>query len=61
MLPPTHRGNFSAVHMADADDNRVPADVAAINLREDWEIQYWSSHLGCTEAELRAAMPNAEA
>jgi hypothetical protein len=35
---------------------RVPADPAAINLREDWEITYWCSSLRCTEAELRAAM-----
>jgi hypothetical protein len=42
--------------MANAPDTRVPADLAAINLREEWEITYWCSNLGCTEAELRAAM-----
>jgi len=42
--------------MADAPEKRVPADLAAVNLREDWEISYWCEHFECSDAELRAAM-----
>jgi hypothetical protein len=37
-------------------ENRVPADLAAVNLHESWEITYWCAHFRCTEAQLRAAM-----
>jgi len=31
-------------------ENRVPADLAAINLHESREITYWCAHFRCTEA-----------
>lgn len=36
--------------------SRVPSDLAAVNLREPWEIKFWCNHFNCDEAELRAAM-----
>lgn len=42
--------------MADDLKNRGPADRSRINVNEAWEVQYWTKTLGCTEAELRAAV-----
>jgi hypothetical protein len=46
--------------MADAmtseSHERVPADTAAVNLREPWEIAYWCERFGRTQAELEMAL-----
>ncbi len=45
--------------MSDDTKQRVPTDLAAINLREDWEIAYWCGKFDCTQSELQAAMKQA--
>jgi hypothetical protein len=42
--------------MADDPKQRVPTDLAAVNLREDWEVAYWCGKFDCTQSELQAAM-----
>lgn len=45
--------------VTDMTDNlakRRPQDSSKISLSEDWEVRYWTEELGCTEAELRAAV-----
>jgi len=42
--------------MPDDLKNRGPADRSRINVREEWERRWWCKELGCTEAELRAAV-----
>lgn len=45
--------------MADDKTNRGPADRARVNVNEDYELRYWMKELGCTEAQLRAAVKTA--
>ena len=33
-----------------------PEDPKRINVNQPWEVSYWCKVLGCTEAELRAAV-----
>jgi hypothetical protein len=42
--------------MADDLSKRGPQDASKISLSEPWEVQYWTSQLGCSEQELRAAV-----
>ena len=54
LSPKGHGGN-------DADDktNRGPADRARINVREDYELRYWSEKFGCTHGVLKVAVRKA--
>jgi len=42
----------------EAPDGGVPhaQDYWRINLREDWEVMFWTREFGCTEAALREAV-----
>ena len=42
--------------MSDDLTKKQPADASKISLREDWEIAYWCKTLGCSKAELVAAV-----
>ena len=42
--------------MPDDLRRRGPADSARVNVRETWEVEYWTGKWGCTEAELKAAV-----
>ena len=42
--------------MADNSKERVPADLAAVNLREAWEVAYWCQKFGRTQLELELAI-----
>ena len=42
--------------MADEIEERVPADLAAVNLREPWEVAYWCEKFGRTQLELEMAI-----
>ena len=42
--------------MADDLSNRGPADAKRISLTEEWEVRYWTRHLGISEAELQKAV-----
>jgi hypothetical protein len=42
--------------MADNTRERVPADPAAVNLRETWEVAYWCEKFGRTQLELELAI-----
>ena len=42
--------------MADKIEERVPADPAAVNLREPWEVTYWCEKFGRTRVELELAI-----
>lgn len=42
--------------MSDDLKKRGPADRSRINIHEKWEVEYWTKELGCTEAQLRAAV-----
>ena len=46
------------------DKNRTPSDTSRVNLREEWEVQWWCSRLSCTEVALRTTVdkvgPSAE-
>ena len=42
--------------MADNSKERVPADPAAVNLREPWEVDYWCEKFGRTRLELELAI-----
>jgi hypothetical protein len=42
--------------MADDSKERVPADPAAVNLREAWEVTYWCRKFGRTRLELELAI-----
>jgi hypothetical protein len=39
----------------DLKDSRPP-ERRRVNVTEDWEISFWTKQLGCTEAELKAAV-----
>jgi hypothetical protein len=34
-------------------EERVPQDLTAVGLDEEWELRYWCTRFGTTEAELR--------
>ena len=40
----------------DDPNKRGSADRSRINVNEEWEVRYWTAELGCSEAELRAAV-----
>jgi hypothetical protein len=42
--------------MSDNSKERVPADRAAVNLREQWEVTYWCQKFGRTQLELELAI-----
>jgi len=42
--------------MADESKELVPADPAAVNLREAWEVTYWCQKFGRTQLELELAI-----
>jgi len=42
--------------MTGEKDLREPADATRINVKEDYEIRYWTKTLGVTEARLRQAV-----
>ena len=42
--------------MADNIEERVPSDLAAVNLREPWEVAYWCEKFGRTRLELELAI-----
>jgi len=42
--------------MADDLSNRGPQDRARVNVKEDWEVRYWTKEFGCTEAKLKEAV-----
>ena len=33
-----------------------PQDAKRINIHEDYEVRYWTKHLGCTPEQLKAAV-----
>jgi len=41
--------------MADKLNNNIP-ETNTINLSEQWQIDYWTELLGCTEAQLRSVI-----
>lgn len=45
--------------MAEDTEERVPADLAAVILSEEWEAVYWCKKFNCTRSELQAAIKNA--
>ena len=42
--------------MADDRSKRGPPDRTRINVGEPGEVAYWTKELGCSEAQLRAAV-----
>lgn len=42
--------------MADDRSKRGPADSSRVNVNEDYEVRYWTQRLGCSEAQLHAAV-----
>lgn len=42
--------------MSDNLKKRGPADRTRINVNESWEVDWWCEELGCTKAELVAAV-----
>jgi hypothetical protein len=42
--------------MADDTTLRGTRDRSRVNLEQDHEVDYWTQTLGCTEAQLRAAV-----
>jgi len=42
--------------MPDDLTRRVPEDSKRININQEWEIEYWCKKLGCTRAQLIAAV-----
>ena len=42
--------------MPDDKTNRGPADALRINIHQEHEIAYWTKTIGCTRAELIAAV-----
>jgi hypothetical protein len=37
-------------------DQRTPQDLTTVGLEEEWELRYWCSRYGVTDAELRACV-----
>jgi len=50
-----HQTNY----MADNLKDRGPQDRSRISMSEDWEIDYWTKELNCSEEELRDAISKA--
>jgi hypothetical protein len=42
--------------MPDDKTKTAPQDAKRINIHEDYEIEYWTKHFGCTREQLRAAI-----
>jgi uncharacterized protein DUF3606 len=42
--------------MSDDKTKRGAADRNRINVKEDYEVKYWTKELGVSEAQLRAAV-----
>lgn len=42
--------------MSDGVKNRGPQGRSRINVNEPWELRWWCSHFGVTEAQLREAV-----
>ncbi len=42
--------------MPDDKTKKRPQDASKINIHEPYEVNYWCDHLGCTEAQLKAAV-----
>jgi hypothetical protein len=42
--------------MRDNLNERRPRDSNRVSTGEEWEIQYWTKALGCSEAQLKAAI-----
>lgn len=42
--------------MSDDLTKRGPPDQTRVNVNEPWEVKWWCSKFGCTEAQLRAAV-----
>ncbi len=42
--------------MADDRSKRGPADSTRVNMKEAYEVRYWTEKFGCTETQLRAAV-----
>ena len=42
--------------MADDKTKRSGPDRSKINMHEDYEVQYWTQHLGVSKEELAAAV-----
>jgi hypothetical protein len=42
--------------MADNLKQKGPRDKSAISLLEDWEVKYWTTALGCSVMDLKAAV-----
>jgi DNA-binding transcriptional regulator PaaX len=42
--------------MSDDKSNRGPADAKRINVKEDYEVRYWTKEFGISEDQLRAAV-----
>ena len=36
--------------------DRAPHDLTQVGLAEDWEVQYWCTRFGTTEAQLRSCV-----
>ena len=42
--------------MSDNLKKKGPPDRTRINVNEKWEVDWWCEDLGCSEAQLRAAV-----
>lgn len=42
--------------MADDKTKRGPQDSSRVNVREDYEVEYWTGKWGVTRAQLEAAV-----
>jgi hypothetical protein len=42
--------------MADDLKQKGPRDKSVISLEEDWEVKYWTTALGCSVMDLKAAV-----
>jgi hypothetical protein len=42
--------------MGDNLQIKGPADSSRINIREPWEVAYWTKTLGCSESKLKQAV-----
>ena len=42
--------------MGDDLTKRIPLDASKVNIHEPYEVNYWTDALGCTKAQLVAAV-----
>jgi Protein of unknown function (DUF3606) len=42
--------------MPDDKTKRGPQDAQRVNVHEEYEIQYWTRHFGCTRTQLISAV-----